>query len=271
MSSSPDPGASRAQARQAQRAQRGRTSAVVLLTLGFLLGVIVLAPGEGPVDGVRRVLGVTPERPLPVVEPPTRSGAYAFMQTTAEGEPIGFDPCTPVTVRINPDRAPRGSERLVESAASQLSQASGVALELGEETDARPLLGQVGELQRQQSAAPPAEPEIVVLWSRPRETPTLSRRTVGVGGSTAYAIGEARPYFRQGAVALDTGPLREALLRGDGARRVTAVIMHELAHALGLDHVAADGELMNARSLGRLELGPGDRTGLALLGAVPCA
>lgn len=251
--------------------QRGRTTAIVLLTLGFIVGIVVLGPDDGPRDGVRRMLGVTSARPLPAVEPPGEGGAYAFMQVTADGEPIGFDPCSPVTVRINPQRAPNGSADLVAAAASRLSQASGILLEVGDETDARPTLGTVGELEQSEQVAPTSDPEIVVIWSRPRETRALARGTVGVGGSTAYAVGGARPYYLRGAVALDTSPLREALLRGDGPRRVTAVVMHELAHALGLDHVRSDGELMNARSLGRLDLGPGDRTGLALLGSVPCA
>ena len=252
-------------------AQRGRTTAIVLLTLGFIVGIVVLGPEDGPRDGVRRVLGISAARPLPAVEPPGGGGAYAFMQTTSGDEPIAFDPCTPVRVRINPERAPDGSAALVEAAAARLSQASGVLLELGEETDERPQLGVVGELEQSEQVAPSADPEIVVIWSRPKETASLAKGTVGVGGSTAYAVGDARPYYLRGAVALDAAPLREALLRADGPRRVTAVIMHELAHALGLDHVKADGELMNARSLGRLDLGPGDRTGLALLGSVPCA
>ena len=249
----------------------GRAAGAVALVLAFLVGILVLGPADGPRDGLRRALGISGDRPLPPVSPPGDSGAYTFMQVTGDDEPIGFDPCRPVTVRINPERAPDGTAALVETAAARLSQASGIELDMGEETDARPQLGAVGELEQRQQSAPVSDPEIVVIWSRPKETPSLARSTVGVGGSTAYAVGGARPYYLRGAVALDARPLREALLRSDGPRRVTAVIMHELAHALGLGHVKSDSELMNARSLGRLDLGPGDRTGLALVGAIPCA
>jgi hypothetical protein len=49
-----------------------------------------------------------------------------------------------------------------------------------------------------------------------------------------------------------------------------AVVMHELGHVLGLDHVADAHELMDAENVGLTTLGPGDREGLALLGRGAC-
>ena len=46
--------------------------------------------------------------------------------------------------------------------------------------------------------------------------------------------------------------------------------MHELGHVVGLDHVKDRHELMNPEYLGLDTWGPGDRQGLAVLGAGPC-
>ncbi len=46
--------------------------------------------------------------------------------------------------------------------------------------------------------------------------------------------------------------------------------MHELAHVVSLDHVNDRNELMFEENTGQTALGPGDRAGLAVLGAGPC-
>ncbi len=66
---------------------------------------------------------------------------------------------------------------------------------------------------------------------------------------------------------LDTPDLVDG---GSGGEVATGVLMHELAHVLGLDHVDDLGELMHPSSP-RSSWGPGDRAGLAALGDAPCA
>ena len=53
-------------------------------------------------------------------------------------------------------------------------------------------------------------------------------------------------------------------------RVLEAILVHELAHVVGLGHVAEPMELMFVDNSGQVELGPGDREGLARLGSVPC-
>ena len=48
------------------------------------------------------------------------------------------------------------------------------------------------------------------------------------------------------------------------------LIAHELAHVVGLGHVSEPMELMFGDNSGQVELGPGDREGLARVGSVPC-
>jgi predicted Zn-dependent protease len=71
-------------------------------------------------------------------------------------------------------------------------------------------------------------------------------------------------------VALDAPQLKRVLSRRHGRELVRAIIVHELGHLVGLDHVNDPGELMHADNVGRLALGPGDREGLAALGSGRC-
>jgi predicted Zn-dependent protease len=71
-------------------------------------------------------------------------------------------------------------------------------------------------------------------------------------------------------VALDAPQLTEVMARDAGGEQVRAILMHELGHLVGLDHVDDPGELMYAESVGTLGFGAGDREGLASLGSGRC-
>ena len=49
-----------------------------------------------------------------------------------------------------------------------------------------------------------------------------------------------------------------------------SILLHELGHLVGLDHVPDEGELMYPQSITQTTYGPGDREGLARLGAISC-
>ena len=71
-------------------------------------------------------------------------------------------------------------------------------------------------------------------------------------------------------VQLDAPGLTETLAFPEGPALVRAIIMHELAHVVGLDHVNDPTQLMHAENSGQLDFGAGDRAGLALLGTGKC-
>ena len=57
-----------------------------------------------------------------------------------------------------------------------------------------------------------------------------------------------------------------------GRAQARAIVMHELAHLVGLTHVEAPTELMNASNdSGILDFGAGDREGLRQLGMGRCS
>ena len=87
------------------------------------------------------------------------------------------------------------------------------------------------------------------------------------GQHQADVLGTRSDRCAAGSGALDRDVFRDFVDRNnpEGAR---AILVHELAHVVGLAHVDDPGELMYAENTGRTGLGPGDREGLARLGAV---
>jgi hypothetical protein len=101
--------------------------------------------------------------------------------------------------------------------------------------------------------------------------PELAGDVAGIGGSVAVEVVAGGPMrYVSGAVALDASDVAGMLAVPDGQAHVRALIVHELAHVVGLDHVDDPAELMNAENVGVTTLGPGDRQGLATLGTGSC-
>ena len=71
-------------------------------------------------------------------------------------------------------------------------------------------------------------------------------------------------------MVFDAPQMRRILRQPGGRDRARAIVLHELGHLVGLLHVDDPGELMHREDVGRLELGPGDREGLAALGSGTC-
>lgn len=111
---------------------------------------------------------------------------------------------------------------------------------------------------------------VVIGWGNAGEFPELAGDVAGIGGGAAEQGVLGRRYYVTGAIALDTDAFTAATI-DQRPRTMEAIVLHEIAHVIGLDHVAEPTELMAARNNGQVELGPGDRQGLAKLGSLPCA
>jgi hypothetical protein len=73
-----------------------------------------------------------------------------------------------------------------------------------------------------------------------------------------------------GSVSLDGPQLAEILRRPNGHAQARAVVMHELGHLVGLDHVTNPRQVMLAENGTATEFGDGDRAGLTKLGSGGC-
>ena len=82
-------------------------------------------------------------------------------------------------------------------------------------------------------------------------------------------FGDGPAVYVTGQVVLDAPAFTQAMAVPGGGPVARAIVLHELAHVVGLGHVDDPAELMYPYA-GRADLGAGDLTGLALLGAGAC-
>lgn len=180
---------------------------------------------------------------------------------------MAYDPCRPVHFVVRPDNAPPGAEQLIQEAVASVSAATGLHfLYNGTTSEAPSDSRETYQPDRYGKMWAP----VLIAWSTADETPGLAGSVAGLGGS-AYAHTPGAPYmYVAGQVMLDAPDLTEVMTRPDGRGQVRAIIMHELGHALGLDHVGDPTQLMYTDNTGLTDFADGDRAGLALLGRGPC-
>lgn len=232
-----------------------------LVTVVVLAGVLALAPG---VTGyrVRALLGFN-DRLRDVVDVPAGGGQFRFELTQPGSDtPVSYDPCREIQYVVNPAGAPPDHEALVQQAVAQVSRATGFRFTYAGVTDERDFDDRGASGFR---TAP-----VLIGWATPEEVPGLAGDVAGLGGSSAVERLPGHLTFVTGKVVLDRDYFAEAAGQPQGFELERAVLMHELGHVVGLDHVEDPNELMYAEGVGRASFGRGDLEGLALLGAVDC-
>lgn len=275
--------------RRRDRAGRGRTrgrrrvpvrSGLVLL---LVLALLVTAAALGIRSGRGTAAAVVPRTDRPPVgreeaaaplgqpEPAPASTAYAFLQHQDGSEaPVAFDPCRPVHWVVRRQGSPSYGQATLEWAFDRLSRATGLRFVADGDTDEAP--------QEPRSAYQPARyglrwAPILVAWSWPGETSELEGGAAGMGGPMSVWSDAAQARVAvSGQVILDAPQLAALAAHGADAVIMRAVVLHELAHVLGLGHVTDSSQLMyTTASTGVVDLADGDRAGLARLGRGPCA
>lgn len=200
-------------------------------------------------------------RAEPLALPPTlhSSGPHTFVQTV-DGQPVRYDPCTPIHVVVNRRTAVEGADEMLSQALDSVEAATGLQFVLDGYTDEAP--------STKRGSSPGARGPVLLAWSDPDEFEELEGSVAGIGGSTSVRGGK---WFDTGAVTLDGPQLAQVLGGRGGWASVRAVLLHELGHLVGLDHVNAGGELMQPQGQPDItDWGPGDREGLAALGGGAC-
>ena len=243
------------------RRSHGPVLPSLLVTFVVLAGVLLVSPSTSA-SRIRSLVGLGDERLLNAIRTTDGPGVYRFARTQrGTREPVSFNPCRPIEYVVNPIGAPPGYGALVADSVAVISAATGFRFDDEGTTDLRPLADR---------GAPAYDRSPVVIgWATPEEEPRLAGDVAGVGGSTAVARESSYFTYVTGGIARDRDVFRDFVDR-DNPEGARAILVHELAHVVGLAHVDDPAELMYAENTGRTELGPGDREGLARLGAVDC-
>lgn len=199
---------------------------------------------------------------------PPGSGSFRFSMTQADGvTPVAYDPCRPIHVVVNDRTAPPGSGRLVGEALDVIGRATGLRFVVDGPTAEAP---SVDRPSHQPSLYGDRWAPVLVAWSDPGEHPALAGDVTGTGGSSAVRTPDVGWVYVSGSVVLDGPQLQAIGQRPGGYEQARGVIVHELAHVLGLDHVDAVDHLMHSSASAITSLHVGDLAGLAAVGRGRC-
>ena len=264
---------------QRRRWSRGFASALVVLGI---IGAAAWLQASGTLKpGVSNALTSRPanwpkpgheesDKPLGVPVPlVAASGSYRFLALQTDGKaPVAYDPCRPIHYVIRQQGEPAGGNQIVRNAVLRVSQATGLRFVDDGATSEAP--------SRQRPSYQPKMygdrwSPVLVSWVTPNENPDFAADVAGQGGSSAMSRDGRPSAYVTGAVELDAGQLGSILQRPGGRQIVRAIVLHELGHLVGLDHVNAANQLMYAQGqAGVTDFGAGDLTGLAALGSGSC-
>ena len=163
---------------------------------------------------------------------------------------------------------PAGGAKIITDAVLRVSRATGLRFVYDGATSEAP--------SRQRSSYQPTRygdrwAPVLISWATAKEYPDFAADVTGEGGSAHTGLPNRPSAYVTGSVELDSGQLTSILQRPDGHQVVRAIVLHELGHLVGLDHVTAANQLMYPQSQpGVTDFGAGDLTGLAALGRGTC-
>lgn len=181
---------------------------------------------------------------------PRKGRQFARMSTRAR-----WNPCHEITYKVNPRSMPRKGLRDVKEAFKRVAEGSGLRFRYTGKTS------YVG--WKDGEFTPIDGAHIGVAWTTADVVPALAGSTVGYAGGSS-----SQGFYLKGAISLDsTAKLRPGFKAGSTGRTGT-LLVHEIGHVVGLDHVSDERQLMSPR-LTRLvgHPGRGDLRGMNAVGA----
>ena len=234
-------------------------------------GGVVAASPEHPIVPPAATVSTSPATAAPSANL-TSSGSvlgtaseHTFLVPgTNGGPPARWNPCATIRYAVNLSAAPPSWQTDLNNAIAQVSKATGISFTAVGTTTAIPSVNQ-----------PPSGVDAIIGWVLPSQAPKLDGGdgTVGYGGGYYLISTAGTPEMVGGYVAINgqgvgTGSGQVRPGGGVGETEVE-LLLHELGHMMGLNHVTNPVEVMypdiNPQSQGRYEAG--DLAGLSDLGS----
>ena len=185
------------------------------------------------------------------------ASSYAF-ETVNAGVPARWNTCLAIPVVVYSRGAPAGMMNDLRTALAEVNTATGLRFTITG-TANRPLTAHNSNL--------PGVPVVIGFAN------SLSGvfADTSMAGLTSTAVAPGTNTISGATVAFNTDLLGTYTSGSTGADPRVALVLHELGHVVGLDHVASRAEIMFASSGGARVFGAGDLAGLHALATPGCA
>ena len=216
-------------------------------------GAHLIADISGWYTGTELAAVLPPSVPLTSVTGPPPAQPYAFSLIT-HGAPMRWNPCQPIRYLVNLGGYPASWRAVIDEAVERLQAATGLPLVLAGDTTFTPTSA---------NATPGATEngEISIALSDSAHTDVLPGSIVGRTNISYSSV------IIKAAVVIDMGDI--GANPEWSSTGVGPVLLHELAHAVGVGHVSDPTQVMNAVASpgGPTTYGAGDLAGLWQVGA----